>query len=99
MSQIKDLSLTHLVTKWHNISDDINTAEVYLNRVYTEPTNEDIIDLLKVSPIVNAKSMLVRNLETLDMIEYTMSRHTAYLPILTAQNVHPRFSHFKREEA
>ena len=99
MSQIKDLPLEQLAVQWHINNAKLERAEATLNRIFTRPTPADTIKLLKGTPIEAIKDTLDESLETLDQIEYWMSRHTAYLPIITNMNVTPRFSHFKREEA
>jgi hypothetical protein len=99
MSQIKDLPLDQLAVQWHIANGKIERAEATLNRIFTKPTKADMIKLLKVTPVEAIKDTLDESLETQDQIEYWMSRHTAYLPIITNMNVTPRFSHFKREEA
>ena len=98
MSQFTNLRLDLLAVQWHDINSKIEKTERTLNRIHTKPTQADIIKLLKGTPIDAIKISLVKSLETLDKIEYMMSKHTSYLPIITNMNVNPRFSHFKRGE-
>jgi hypothetical protein len=96
MSKIKNLPLEQLVVKWHMHNINIEHAEALLNIIHTKPTEAVAIKILKGTSIEAIKDKLNESLETLDRIEYWMSRHTADLPIITNMNVTPRFSHFTR---
>jgi hypothetical protein len=98
MSQFTEIRLELLAVQWHDINSKIERTEATLNRIFTKPTPADIIKLLKGRPIDAIKIKLAKSLETLDKIEYMMSKHTAYLPIITKMNVTPRFSYFTRGE-
>ena len=102
MSKIKNLpnlSLEQLDIKWHMNNQKIERAEELLDMIHTMPTGEHTIKLLKVTSIDAINDTVNESLETLDQIEYWMSKHTEALLFVTNMKMPLRFSHFKRGEA
>ena len=93
MAQLKNLSMVELAVQWHAFANRIEKLEKRLNRMLTNPTKKDMLDLLKGRDDEIMRNM-VEAMNLQEAVEYWLRNRGTTQEQIVEWNITPNYERF-----